>query len=853
MRPYLRIPFGSLEIGGEVFRVIDGTTNIRIKTTSKSVLLRNQPSNGFLALSRKRFNKLLGGLDESKRNSVSIRLIDANGQSSNLSSDTTEVSFLGSFKGKAPITSNTVSRQALFTAFKGAVRKLRQQSTSKIDELVYIKSSTEPTSTTTTTATPKSTSSSTSTDASGSSRTFLLSIDADNLEITFGGNSTGPITVTGTTGIPATTSSFTRAGLTRTTDLQLYNYLIQLDSTCTQLDASTYDDTNRGTGIKVSGSSEADEITGSTLVDSINGGAGNDTIAGGSGGDRINAGEGANNITDAGDGEDQITHNSVASTVDIRLVGSSNVTLAATQAGATVSAVDNGDVTLDASGSTASVVLTAAALSGTNKATFTGGSDADQITGGAGDDTITGGDGVDTVNAKEGTNTIYAGRGADIINVDSISQNTINLLLGGSTNRTTVNISSGVADRSTTISAGTANAGMEAIVNGTVGAIMTGSASGPGATVSFTGGGGADSLVGTTGNDTLVGGSGNDTLNGADGSDRLDGGDNDDSFVFTTNVQLRSDATVAGGNGTDRIVFTSAIDTLTPGSAQGNNFHADFNKVNSVEQVELYGSNRVNLGDVFPAAGINTIITGAGNTELRYDNIALGALTIDTVNLEDNNTLTLSQFGSPGSGVWFDVDNLKGNIAANNLQGSLSISAASGTGFDVDVVAGNSDDTIVGGAGNDTILAGAANDLLTGGSGSDRFVQGSSSSTSSTSSTSAPETVSVTFGNGVDRITDFNSLQLDTLNAPALTDSNIRTSGDLGAGDGGPIANNDKLLFQGDFNVATGVFTFSASGADLLYGKVTVGTSISAFGDTSVVLQGAAANFNAANNFATLV
>ena len=227
-------------------------------------------------------------------------------------------------------------------------------------------------------------------------------------------------------------------------------------------------------------------------------------------------------------------------------------------------------------------------------------------------------------------------------------------------------------------------------------------------------------LIGHGGTDFITGGAGNDSVTGGAGADTLSGGAGDDVFLYTDNLQLREDSSVAGGDGFDSIEFSVAIDTLTSGSLQGDNFHADFEQVTGVERIKLAGASLINLGDVLPGAGITTIATGNDNTTLRYDNIVLGTLTIDATALADNKTLTLTQFGGgPGAGQWFNITNLKGDVNAAGLQGGISVTVAAGTGFDVSVVSGEGDDTLVGGAGNDALTGGNGADLVRGGAGAD--------------------------------------------------------------------------------------------------------------------------------------
>lgn len=372
-----------------------------------------------------------------------------------------------------------------------------------------------------------------------------------------------------------------------------------------------------------------------------------------------------------------------------------------------------------------------------------GGTGNDHITGGAGVDTLTGGDGndrfyfavsgdlfaggqaVDSIDGGAGTNTLVLADSTlgvqssfDITATSSWSRITnvsrieaegpygaqFNLVLSDDAYEAGLRVIDLSADTQTNFNANFINVSAE-----------TGTANG------YT-------LVGHGGTDFITGGAGGDAITGASGADTLSGGAGDDVFLFTENLQLRADSSVAGGDGFDSIEFSAAIDTLTGGSPQGDNFHADFLRVSHVERIKLAGASLVNLGDVFPGVGITTIATGNDNTTLRYDNILLGTLTIDATALADNKTLTLTQFGEPGAGQWFNITNLKGDVNAAGLQGGISVTVATGTGFDVTVVGGDGNDSLVGGAGADTLTGANGADQLRGGAGADTLSLGADSS-----------------------------------------------------------------------------------------------------------------------------
>lgn len=234
------------------------------------------------------------------------------------------------------------------------------------------------------------------------------------------------------------------------------------------------------------------------------------------------------------------------------------------------------------------------------------------------------------------------------------------------------------------------------------------------------GGADADYIDGGVGLDSLLGGEGNDTIIGGADADLLFGEAGNDFFLFASNAELRSDTTVVGGDGVDRLVFGSAFDIFS----NGGNFNTDVSKVSDVEEVQLYGASRINIGTEVWLAGIKTFITGTGDTEIRYDNTNLGTITVDAGALADGQTLTLTDFSGQSSGAPFVVTNLKGDLDASTIMGGIEVTASAEMGFATSIVAGVGNDTLSGGSANDTINGGSGNDLITGGAGGDVLTGG---------------------------------------------------------------------------------------------------------------------------------
>jgi hypothetical protein len=133
-----------------------------------------------------------------------------------------------------------------------------------------------------------------------------------------------------------------------------------------------------------------------------------------------------------------------------------------------------------------------------------------------------------------------------------------------------------------------------------------------------------------------------------------------------------------------------------------------------------------------------------------------------------------------------------------------------GTGVDT-VVAGAGNDVISTGAGNDVITGGAGADTMTGGAGADRFVQALGDSVASSAQTFVGAVIAVgdtiTFGNGVDVITDFTAgAGGDTVDVDNAGDAVTAIGQNQLA-----LTDNDLFFLSGAFT--NGVFVIAADGA----------------------------------------
>lgn len=347
---------------------------------------------------------------------------------------------------------------------------------------------------------------------------------------------------------------------------------------------------------------------------------------------------------------------------------------------------------------------------------------------------------------------------------------------------------------------------------------------------------GNDTLSGLGGNDRLMGEDGADTLNGGDGDDLLDGGSSfdtmlggkgDDYYIVdnrcdvvieaddegTDTVQsgmnYRLDANVENlvltgsgaitgiGNGlansitgssyANTLIGLGGADALDGGggldtasyadSALGVNVslktglgHGGDAEGDTLVRIEnLIGSSKADTleGD----DGANVLAGGAGKDTLSYEH-ASAAVTVDL------SKTTAQATGGSGLDRISGFENLTGSGFGDKLTGDKSDNVLSGLG---------GSDTMSGGKGNDVLDGGFGSDWLTGGAGSDRFVF-------------------KTFGDGVDRITDF-ATRSDKLEI------------DAAAFGGGLVAGGSvDLAFAGSAGAAShgagGYFIFDNTGAD---------------------------------------
>lgn len=238
---------------------------------------------------------------------------------------------------------------------------------------------------------------------------------------------------------------------------------------------------------------------------------------------------------------------------------------------------------------------------------------------------------------------------------------------------------------------------------------------------SIVGGIGGDTLIGTSGPDILSGGAGDDVLEGGAGSDTLDGGDGRDLLLGEADddalLGSAGDDSLAGGAGNDLLNGGPGIDTALFDDATG-------------------------------PVQVNLDLVGAQSVG--------GGLGVD--DLQGIEQLS----GSP-----FD-DVLRGDGAANNLQGRA--------GNDVLVAGGGNDelfgdpgrDTLLGGLGDDFLIGSEDGDDLTGGTGADAFAYQALDHGALVNANVTAATAGVVAGVDFDRVLDFSVAEGDLIALEAV-------------------------------------------------------------------------------------
>jgi len=443
--------------------------------------------------------------------------------------------------------------------------------------------------------------------------------------------------------------------------------------------------------INVTAGDGADVITGSDGNDSLNGGNGNDTLTGGLGNDTLIGGN-DNDSLSGGDGNDYLTGDAGLDTYSGG-VGNDTIFMAANEV------VDAGD------GDDRINVFNAAG----NVGNFAGGFGIDTL-----DAAIIG---TMTFGAAAVFTSIeQLALDDNTIVMAASDANTFNTLVasGTSTNgRLTLSSSGslqvGVTGLASAVITGfSGNDSFEFNYGGPTNAALT-----------VLGGLGNDVINSSGGSDSLDGGDGNDTLNGSLGPDTLTGGLGNDllfveSFGDVANGGAGDDTvsvgsfvagtTLTGGDGTDTLIhkagdtaFFSSNTTI----AGIENLALDLNAV-TMNALQLNAFSQL-VGQSGATTGKLTLVGGGGTASVGVQ----GLTVVDVTGSVGNDRLDFNYLAPTTASIIVSAGGGLDRIVGSNGNDTLS--------------GGAQDDTLLGGGGNDSLRGGLGNDSLTGGAGFDRF------------------------------------------------------------------------------------------------------------------------------------
>ncbi|MBU6238534.1 MAG: cadherin domain-containing protein [Planctomycetes bacterium] len=521
------------------------------------------------------------------------------------------------------------------------------------------------------------------------------------------------------------------------------------------------------------GSNNNDVLIGAAPEETLIGGAGNDTLTGGAGADLFDVTLGTDTIIDLGNGADILTVAAGAS-VHATAVGWT----------ATASTVNNGTVTIAASGTHVDVSLATGASGWTITNSFnsaavnlTGSNNADSIIGGTGNDHLAGGDGNDTLTGGAGNDTIDGGDGMDTVvysgacsdySFARISDGFISVdLRDGSPDGTdTVTNVEFVTFAGVNYKLRMGTDGPETLIGDVSNEICL--AFGSNDTVNASdgidivfGGDGNDTLNGQNGDDALLGGNGDDILNGGSGNDSLMGGAGNDTFNVNAGTDTIADlgneldvlviSASASANATAAGAWTATGSTNNSGTATiaANGFNIHVGAATGTSGWTLTNSGNATAVTLTGSSNADHITGGAGNDTLTggagVDTFHVAAGTDAITDLGNGADILAISAGATAnataSAAWTATTSTSnagtGSITASGF--NINMSAATGvSGWTITnngnatavTLTGSANaDTLTGGSNNDTLIGGAGNDSLTGGAGNDTFTVASGTDT----------------------------------------------------------------------------------------------------------------------------
>lgn len=247
-------------------------------------------------------------------------------------------------------------------------------------------------------------------------------------------------------------------------------------------------------------------------------------------------------------------------------------------------------------------------------------------------------------------------------------------------------------------------------------------------------GDGRNSLSGGVGNDTIRGWASRDTLEGGAGDDLISSGLPDDSLQGLVNqngVPLNSanylgQNRLDGGEGNDTLVAGSVSDSMIGGV--GNDcLSGIFNQANGGVGNDTIDATSIGTGVAISQV---TLTGGSGN------DVLLGNTNAGVTNFFDDGTGNdLIVFGGTSNQLIGDGGGLDTVRATENSTAPVSISLFNGSNTligalgDDSLITGGGDDSLRGEGGNDTLFASGGDDILWGGAGSDSLSGGNGNDT----------------------------------------------------------------------------------------------------------------------------
>lgn len=642
--------------------------------------------------------------------------------------------------------------------------------------------------------------------------------------------------------------------------------------------------------------------------DAVTSNAGNDTISLGAGNDTITSGAGKDNI-DGGAGTDRIQFDGVNLDSNDTIAGGDGADTIVLTANATVVDTDFRNITtvesLTAAANTAIVATLNANADASGIATITGaGAADDNITVGAGFDnalTVALGTGNDNVSAS-GSNaslTVTAVASAidanDVLTGGALTGDTIKLTANGGTAtfggsvtkfETIQAVAGSTADNDIVIAlhanmvsgANTLTVDASGLSNSNATLTLSSAGFNANSTLSVTGGSGADTITGSSEKSNFAGGAGNDvfrfdssvldandTVSGGDGTDTIQltndtGSYVDTDFTSVTGVEVVSANGAANWSATfngnaDAAGFTTVTSeagsntTVTLGSAFDNDLRINLSdgadtvaaaSSNAAVTVSTNAANYTTADSLAGGGGTGDVIRvtmGAGGETAVFGNVS-GFETITVVGSGDNDvTLTMNDTMIAANGsLTVDATDLSNSNATLTLTSAETTTTATLT--------------VNGGAGADTIIGGSEKSNFSGNAGNDvfRFDAAVLASTDTISGGDGTDSIQISanHANGVTDSDFLNITGVETLTVSATGNQVVATFNANADASGistvtGVGAANDVITLGSAFdnalrvNLATGNDVINASASA---GTITAYAASAAFDANDTIIGG---------------